>query len=203
MEHASLRSLTRRANELQAEIEEFEREIARLEAERAPLILDPGGIRKVGNSCTGSMEPVVTCLDKTLWLYDFDPTNIVVGSTISFDPGCNEEEGKTDGRYTAHRVMEIKVEGGVHYYWPKGDASLVPDGCWIPEQHVSGYVVGIEKNVVPANAKLRDAVNGAKAAWLSARAAHYDVYIRHCGFRRTALHTAIASGAGRGMGSVV
>ena len=80
---------------LEQSVADLEAEIARLRAEREPLILSPGSIRKRGAACTGSMEPKLTCLDEMLWLYDFDPADIVVGASIAYDPGCYERDSKT------------------------------------------------------------------------------------------------------------
>ena len=67
--------------------------------------------------------------------------------------------------------MAIEVRDGVHYYWPKGDAADEPDGCWVPEAHVTGYVIEMHKDVNPENAELRENVNAAWAALSAAEAA--------------------------------
>ena len=147
--------------QLQSEESWLQAEISRLEEMRKPLILGHDTTGRSGFACTGSMEPKITCLDEATWLTDFEPEDIVVGTTISFNPDC--EEDQPDDRGTAHRVMKIEVRDGVHYYWPKGDNNLEADGCWVPEQHVRGYIVEIHRDVRPANATLRTAVNLAKA----------------------------------------
>ena len=112
-------------------------------------------------------------------MVDFRPEDVVAGTTISFNPDCWEEE--PDDMWTAHRVMDIKVEDGVYYYWPKGDANDEPDGCWIPHFNVDGYIIEIQKGVVPENVDLRDRVNAASAALDAAEDAYRDQLERHCG----------------------
>ena len=139
------------------------------------------------------MEPAITCLDRATWLYNFNPQDIVVGSTISFlAQGCWEDA--EEGGVVAHRVMAVEDRDGVYYYWPKGDNNPVPDGCWVAETDVTAYIIEIHKNVVPENAELRDAVNSAwaahGAAWAAheaAWAAHDAIYIRDCGATRCTL----------------
>ena len=76
--------------------------------------------------------------------------------------------------------MDIQVRDGVHYFWPKGDAANEPDGCWVPETHVRGYIVEIHKNVRPENAELRGAVLSAKETYDEALDAYYVVRDRYC-----------------------
>ncbi len=166
-------------HQLRSEETRLRNEISRLEEIRKPLVLGSDGIRRGGFACTGSMEPVITCLDEATWLYYFEPEDIVVGATISFNPSCSEDE--PDNRGTAHRVMKIEVRDGVHYYWPKGDNNLEADGCWIPEQHVRGYLIDIEKNVVMENANLRDMVNAARTAYRNALDLYEEGYTKYCG----------------------
>lgn len=170
-------------SELEGDIEALEAEIIRLTAARAPLIVESsiGGF-----ACTGSMEPKITCLDTATWLDNFTPEDIVVGTVISFEP---VEQCDLDSDSVAHRVMDIKHEDGGYYFWPKGDANDEPDGCWIPEENVSAYIIELQKNVNPQNENLRNSVNEAiarleaaddaqEAAW-TAYAAKYTAY---CGF---------------------
>ena len=150
-----------------------EREVGLHYELRQPLTLGPDNSYWSEFSCTGSMEPVITCLDDALWLTAFQPEDIVVGSIISFHPACWEERGE-DESGTSHRVMDIKVEDGVHYYWPQGDNNPEDDGCWVPETDVHGYIIYIDRGVYPENAKLRDSVNAAEEAYRLAVAAYDD-----------------------------
>ena len=156
----------------QKRVDELEIEIKELQEQRDPLILTPGAVATSGFLCTGSMYPAITCMDRGTWLEEFNPEDIVVGATISFNPNCWEEEpGHTS---TAHRVKEIKVENGTYYFWPRGDANRADDGCWVHQDNVEGYLIGIEKDVVPENAHLQSQVRAAKVA--------YDnLWSRYCG----------------------
>ena len=145
VQHASLQESAGTADSLAAKVEALRQEIRDLEEMREPLILGPGSSWRSGFYCTGSMEPVITCLDEARWLGDFEAEDIVVGSTISYDPGCGDDE--PDGRWTAHRVMQVEVRDGVHYYWPKGDNNRNADGCWIAEQSIRAYIVEIYEDV--------------------------------------------------------
>ncbi len=165
------------AEGLREEIRTLRQEILGLEEARKPLILGVDAKRRSGFACTGSMEPVVTCLDEATWLEDFRPEDITVGATIAFHPGCGDD---VSGRGTAHRVEAIEVRGGVHYYWPKGDNNLAADGCWIPEQNIRGYIVEMHRNVRPENAELRELVNEAIDTWKEAVAAYFALYDRYC-----------------------
>ena len=120
------------------------------------------------------MEPKLTCLDSATWLEDFRPQDIVVGATISFQGrACSSDF--PSGVRIAHRVLDIRVVNGVYEYWPQGDANERPDGCWVPQTAVNGYIIEIHKNTRPENAMLRDNVNAARAAYVTARDAHYDL----------------------------
>ena len=118
------------------------------------------------------MDPALTCLDKATWLKDFNAEDIVVGATIGFNPNCWEDE--PDDLFTAHRVMDIKIENGVYYFWPKGDANPEDDGCWVHQDNVSRYLVGVEKNAVPENAYLQSQVRAASEAY-------EKLLLRYCG----------------------
>ena len=115
---------------------------------------------ETGLLCTGSMAPAITCLDRITWLTDFAPSEIAIGTVIAFNPNCEGEN-----RLTAHRVIDIRVENGTRYFWPKGDAAAEPDGCWVPQAWVSGYVVEVKRGVVPENQHLYQSVQGALAAF--------------------------------------
>ena len=153
-------------------------EIAELHRKRQPLVIRSG---MGGFLCTGSMEPNLTCLDTVTWLSNYRPEDIIVGSTISFNPNCWEEQANGIG--AAHRVLDIKVEDGIYYYWPKGDGNEVPDGCWVPHTAVDGYIIALHQNTRPENAQLRDAVNAAKAEYIVAETAYLDYVEKRCGHR--------------------
>ena len=109
------------------------------------------------------MEPVLTCLDEITYLTHFSARDITIGTIIAFaSPSCQ------GGRGLLHRVMDIKVEGGIYYYWPKGDNNQEAHGCWVPHTDVKGYVVAIHQNARLANAELRTQVNQARQSLLSA-----------------------------------
>ena len=169
---------------LQDKAQALREEIAELEVRRRPLILSVG---RSAFACTGSMEPKITCLDEATWVDNPRPEEIVVGAVISFSPGCGDHDEENPS-FVAHRVMDIKVEDAVFYYWPKGDANDAPDGCWVPFSSVEAYIVELHKDVRPENAGLRDSVNGARERADEARSAfqaaeaEYDAIIeRYCG----------------------
>ena len=150
---------------------ELRNKIAELEERLKPLVLASGGSRITGVACTGSMEPVLTCLDKVTLLPRryFQPEDVVVGVTIYFSPDCWGVE-----RGALHRVADVRVtDGGEYEYWPKGDGNEEPDGCWVPYSNVISYIIEIDKNAQPQNAELRDNVNAAWAAYVVVR----DVYL--------------------------
>ena len=86
------------------------------------------------------MAPAVTCVDEITYRTRFDPPDNVPGSIIVFHPKC-PTEGTTGNLPVVHRVVEVKIEQGRYSYWPKGDVRREPDGCWIPAEHVQGYVI--------------------------------------------------------------
>ena len=165
IEHQTLKASVATLAELERQAEGIREQIKELEALREPLILGPGGRYRGGLRCTGSMEPAITCLDEATWVADFQPEAIVVGATISFAPDCWGGDG------AAHRVVDVKVEDGVYYYWPKGDNNSEADGCWVPHTDVLAYITEIHRGVRPENAELRQHVNSAKAAFDEALAA--------------------------------
>ena len=166
LRHTELQQAVGTVEDLEMQAGNLRTEITQLEERRRPLILareEPGWFY-----CTGSMEPKLTCLDTATWLHDFQPEDIVIGATISFQSrACWSNEPRDS--WTAHRVMDIEVTDGVHYYWPQGDANSGPDGCWVPESSVRGYIIEIHKNTRPENATLRNNVNAANAARNAAR----------------------------------
>ena len=179
--HSDLQLAVGTVDDLRTKASALRDEIEELEEWRRPLILALDSAATSGFKCTGSMEPTITCLDRATFLTNFRPEDIVVGATISFDPSCWEDGAS--GRRTAHRVADIELRGGIYHYWPKGDASDEPDGCWIPQTSVRGYIIEIHKNAVPENAELRDQVNAARAAFVAAREAYRDLLEGYCGSR--------------------
>ena len=163
-------SLEDRVTELRAEIE-------RLEEMRRPLLVDS---RVTGLACTGSMEPKLTCLDSVTWLNNFNPEDIEVGTFIRFK-ATDDCDSLVMDEDVAHIVLEIKVENGVHHYWPAGDANEEPDGCWIPEERVDGYMIGLDKDAHPENAQLRSSVNSAEASYKEADRLYAETHKSYCG----------------------
>ena len=181
IEHQTLSASVASVEDLEKQAEQLREQIKELKALREPLILGPGGRYRGGLRCTGSMEPVITCLDEATWVADFQPEAIVVGTTISFAPDGWGGDG------AAHRVTDVKVEGGVYFYWPKGDNNSAADGCWVPHTDVLAYITEIHRGVRPENAELRQHVNGAKAAvdeaWAAAEAAWATLEERDAGYQ--------------------
>ncbi len=180
-QHRRLRQAAGDVTELETRAGDLRAEIAELEERRRPLFLAMQRQQVEGFLCTGSMEPVLTCLDTATWMRDFAPGEIVVGAVINYDNSACWGDAAV-GR-TAHRVVDIQVIDGVHHYWPKGDAHAHPDGCWVPHTAVNGYIIEFHKNTVPANAELRDNVNAALAAYTTAWEAYLDAIEANCGHR--------------------
>ena len=157
--------------------------IAGLEEERTALQVTSS---EMFPTCTGSMEPKITCLDTAVVLQNFRPEDIAVDTVIAYFPPGQEEAG--DGSPVFHRVTDIKIEDDVLHFWPKGDALDEPDGVWVPEGNVLGYLIEIRQGTRPENSALRERVNGARELYVSARdkmlAArnmYDDTAVRHCG----------------------
>ena len=157
--------------------------IAGLEEDRKALQVSSSEMFPV---CTGSMEPKITCLDTVVVLQNFRPGDISVGTVISYYPP--NQTAADGGSPVLHRVIDIKTEDDAHYFWPKGDALDEPDGHWIPEGNVLGYVIELRQGTRPENSALRDRVNGARERYiatrgkmLEARDQYDDTVIRHCG----------------------
>ena len=165
----TLRNKSGSINQLNARIDSLRAEIRRLEDQRKPLLLQTG---RRNFTCTGSMEPKITCLDSATYLTNFLPQDIVVGTVISFDPPATCKVQSDRG--VSHRVAKVKVERGNYYYWPKGDNNEAADGCWVSEKRVEGYIIELHKNTHTENAQLRNSVNSAGAdaerAWDAYRA---------------------------------
>ena len=165
-EYAKWRLVNGTVADLESKAGTLRTEIARLEERRRPLIL--GREEIAGGKCTGSMEPKLTCLDTATWLTDYRPEDIVVGAIISYQSRACRGDAASDG-YVGHRVLDIRVIGGIYYYWPQGDANSGPDGCWVPHTAVDGYIIEVHKNTRPQNARLRNNVNAARVAYEAAR----------------------------------
>ncbi len=157
--------------------------ISGLEEDRRALELKA---REMLPVCTGSMEPKITCLDTVVVLENFFPEDIEVGTIIFYDsPAGGTGAG---GLPILHRVTDIKIENGIYYFWPKGDAVDSPDGVWVPEGNVRGYVIELLQGTRPENTDLRERVNEAKdlhistkRTMLEARGAFDETAIRYCG----------------------
>ncbi len=153
---AELRTLQQTVGSL----ESIQAEIRRLEEERRPLIPDK---HTYSPRCTASMEPVITCLDNVTLLNNINLDDVVIGAVVDVT--------LADGRGVLHRIIDMK-DGKV---LPKGDNNHNDDG-WVPLSNVDRYLVGLEKNVNPGDAWLRERFNSADA--------EYDrLATRHCGGR--------------------
>ena len=95
---------------------------------------------RTGLACTGSMEPRFTCLDEVTVVTEFSPEKIRPGEVIVFTSPEGED-------LILHRVLKTKQEKGEILYWTKGDANDLPDGWWVSEEEVTGYVSNTHKNV--------------------------------------------------------
>ncbi|MYB85555.1 MAG: hypothetical protein F4X54_12660 [Chloroflexi bacterium] len=137
-------------------------EISELEEERKAVILEPV---RTNFSCTGSMEPKITCLDKGIWNRNWTVDDLVIGAVVSFKDGDSN---------TAHRIIDTKPG----YIKTKGDNTLWSsknDG-WISIDRVNYYLVDLIKNVNMDRAALRNEVN---EAWDKFRKFHHQI----CGDR--------------------
>ena len=166
--HRALEAAVGTVTNLEGRVKDLQDELDALRERRRPLILakDREGI--TGFKCTGSMEPVLTCLDTATWAQPLGAEDIVVGSTISF-PSVSCWPDETDSRFVSHRVMDIRVIDGVAHYWPKGDGNTEADGCWVLHTAVDGYIIAIHKDTRPANKGLRNRVNSSEARYVAAR----------------------------------
>ncbi|MBI2855713.1 MAG: hypothetical protein HYX93_02565, partial [Chloroflexi bacterium] len=183
-ENGQLEEVKAKVGTLQSQVSSLQSEIASLLGQRSPLIVET---YTAGFYCTGSMEPKITCLDSATWLANFRPQDVVVRAVISFTPTaeCNLSGS---GRPVARRVMDIKMEAGIYYYWPRGDANPQDDGCWIPQTNVNGYIIELHKNTNPENQALREKVNSASAArdttlqrYEEKEAIYNQKYLEYCG----------------------
>ncbi len=181
-EHEELVQAAGTVDELSERIVELQGEVDALEERRRPLILSMERENVTGFLCTGSMEPAITCLDTATWTRPLRPEEVTVGTVITFaNSACwGDDAGRGT---TAHRVADVRVDGGIRYYWPKGDALPNADGCWVPHGAVRGYIIAVHRNTEPANALLRDSVNAAKAAYDEVWLEYLDVIEANCGHR--------------------
>ena len=127
--------------------------------------------------CTGSMEPAITCLDLMVTQPVFGPNDIEVGTIIS---------AKACGKRFAHRVIAARERDGITYYQTQGDAHELPDNCWFTLDDVKSVIESIERDRVPANTRMRDGFNAAKAAILANPTDRDAIATFHC-WRRAAL----------------
>ena len=160
---ATLQEQVRRLKEALAEL---------VEARRALQIRS----HTTGLACTGSMEPTFSCLDSVTVLENFLPEDIVVGSIVIF-----EKDGAPENGRIMHRVVDRKLENGVYFYRTQGDANPEPDGYWVHQDWVIGYVTEIHRGTHPENAELRIMVNEARDAFESAREVYREKVIEFCG----------------------
>lgn len=166
------------ASTMQGLFQGLEAEVTELEERRRPLLLHAGTTSTTEFLCTGSMEPKITCLDTMTWLTDFEPADITVGTIIVYSPSCYGAPYET-----AHRVTQIQGAAGVYSFRTKADAEDSDDGCWIPQENVSGYLIDIQKDTRPGNAWLREQVNTARDHHLRLEARYistaedYDLYL--------------------------
>ena len=140
--------------------------IASLEDDRKALAVQANEMFPV---CSGSMEPKITCLDTVVLLENFLPQDIEVGTVISFIPPPEEGEEAGDPAPVLHRVADIKREDGIFHFWPKGDAWADPDGYWVPQTSVVGYVIELLPGTRQQNADLREFVNRTREQYVAAR----------------------------------
>ena len=189
----NVEGLEARGAELRAQIASLEQQeaglravIANLEEDRKALAVQP---REMFPICSGSMEPRITCLDTVVLLENFLPQEIEVGTVISFIPPAEEGEGAdSDAAPVLHRVLDIKQEDGIYHFWPKGDAWKEPDGYWVPETSLLGYVIELLPGTRPQNADLRVLVDRTRDRYAAtrdrmaeARDGYDNVVITHCG----------------------
>ncbi len=173
---AEISSLETQRYVLNEEIRVLRQQRASLLQQRATRFTGPRTSRG-WFSCTGSMYPAITCMDEATWLHHFQPADIRIGDVISFYPTCRDT---SDGRSTAHRVIDVQVWGGTYWYWPKGDSNFEADGCWIPVANVNGVAIEIHRNVHPLNAELHHLMITAKRDLYALQEAYYTIRDRHC-----------------------
>ena len=194
-EFRTLQSAVGTVEELQSTADGVRGEIIELEEKLRPLILSWDSRTTGGFYCTGSMEPTLGCLDSVTWINEFDPSVIVEGTIISFNPNCWETHADKDDRGTAHRVVDIMFENEVYHFWPRGDGNEEDDGCWIPHGNVEKYAVEFFPNTRPENAELRLAVLAARDAYRDIRDYYNQIFTLYCGFSPYEDRTCYLSGS--------
>ncbi|MCE2466293.1 MAG: hypothetical protein J4G01_09575 [Dehalococcoidia bacterium] len=194
-EYMALQSAVGTVEELQSTADGVRGEIVELEDMLRPLILSWDSRTTGGFFCTGSMEPTLGCLDSVTWITEFEPSMIVEGAVISFNPNCWETHADKDDVNTAHRVIDIKFEDDVYHFWPRGDGNEEDDGCWIPHGNVEGYAVEFFADTRPENAELRLAVLTARDVFREVRDSYDEAYTRYCGFSPYEGRTCYLSGS--------
>ena len=145
-DHASLVSRVGDLETVEHAIATLEEELESLREERTPLVPQT---HQVGFRPTGSMEPKITALDEAVWLDNYFPEDVIVGAVISFSPppGHALFDPQEPLKRVSHRVIDIRVEDGVHYYRTKGDNNFDDDG-WISSSGVHGYITELHKGVI-------------------------------------------------------
>ena len=183
LELTEIRTAIGSVERLREEAIGLETEIAELREQREPLILDTV---TTNFACTGSMEPKVGCTDSALWLRNYDPADIVEGAFVSFSNAPDAcLTGNTEGRHTAHRVIDIRERNGERQFRTQGDNNPQDDGCWLSAEHINYYVIEFYEDTHPERQWLRDDVNGAVDTYRAALD-EYDAYLeRHCTLNRT------------------
>lgn len=99
----------------------------------------------IGFKCTGSMEPVITCLDTATVQSNIVPGDLSVGDIVDFD--C-------DGVGVVHRITAISGNS----YTLKGDANDRPDDCVVTFDDISGLLLSVHigANHSPEKEAFRD-----------------------------------------------
>ena len=120
-------------------------------------------------SCTGSMEPTITCEDEAYGAVPSGPESIAVGDIITFSSPADCLNGNI-----VHRVVAIEIVDGAYFYQTQGDASATPDPCLVPFSAVGYRVVDIisGNSDDPRIVQLRGRVNTAKDAMDAAESAY-------------------------------
>ena len=128
--------------------------------------------------CTGSMEPTITCLDTATFLADPLPSEVEVGSIISFTAECL-------GGLIGHRVIVVFGIGEGQAYTAQGDNNLRPDPCPVLHEDVTGLLLEIHKgaNDTPENRALREDVNSTLAELRARDQAHEEALARYVELR--------------------
>ena len=132
-------------------------------------------------ACTGSMAPALTSLDRVAKHGVTSPAQIAIGDVVSFETRACWLDG-LGLDYALHRVIAIREGESGTEYLTQGDANPEPD-CWMPFSAIREVVVGVRKNVYPANKPLFDAMQLVRNAAIQASAAYLDDTEAVCGHR--------------------